>query len=252
MYIRRNTGNNKVIQDYPVLPFALNVELGWNLLMIRFTKCGNVIFTVNAQFIPPTESSLSHQAWAASSVYYSGRACFHFFVISSFVHCGAHAQWSARWSTAGGVFIRCMIRLHRHCDHLSFLLFFLRLESQLMTDIQTILQLLQRQPTLGPPAYSTVTASPDYHKPAVKVQPGALSASHLFSHPGTQVRTFSEVETVFPHTISSEVVHQLALTITNHTLTKSAVVLKETVRQSSNLTSSHCFYISLLQTVLND
>lgn len=55
-----------------------------------------------------------------------------------------------------------------------------------MTDIQTILQLLQRQPTLGPPAYSTVTASPDYHKPAVKVQPGALSASHLFSHPGTQ------------------------------------------------------------------
>ncbi|XP_029980407.1 voltage-gated inwardly rectifying potassium channel KCNH7 [Sphaeramia orbicularis] len=61
-----------------------------------------------------------------------------------------------------------------------------RLESQLMSDIQTILQLLQRQPTLGPPAYSTVTASPDYHKPAMKVQPVALSASHLFSHTGTQ------------------------------------------------------------------
>uniref|UniRef100_A0A673CUQ0 Potassium voltage-gated channel subfamily H member 7 n=1 Tax=Sphaeramia orbicularis TaxID=375764 RepID=A0A673CUQ0_9TELE len=66
-----------------------------------------------------------------------------------------------------------------------------RLESQLMSDIQTILQLLQRQPTLGPPAYSTVTASPDYHKPAMKVQPVALSASHLFSHTGTQVRHIS-------------------------------------------------------------
>ncbi|XP_049904667.1 potassium voltage-gated channel subfamily H member 7-like [Epinephelus moara] len=61
-----------------------------------------------------------------------------------------------------------------------------RLETQLMTDIQTILQLLQRQPTLGPPAYSTVTASPDYHRPAVKVQPVALTASHFFSHTGTQ------------------------------------------------------------------
>lgn len=57
-----------------------------------------------------------------------------------------------------------------------------------MSDIHTILQLLQRQPTLGPPAYSTVTASPDYHRPAVKVQPVALTASHFFSHTGTQVR----------------------------------------------------------------
>ncbi|XP_065818463.1 potassium voltage-gated channel subfamily H member 7 [Labrus bergylta] len=61
-----------------------------------------------------------------------------------------------------------------------------RLESQLVSDMQTILQLLQRQPTLGPPAYSTVTASPDYHKPAVKVQPVALTASHFFSHTGAQ------------------------------------------------------------------
>ncbi|XP_044073635.1 potassium voltage-gated channel subfamily H member 7-like isoform X1 [Siniperca chuatsi] len=61
-----------------------------------------------------------------------------------------------------------------------------RLESQLMSDIHTILQLLQRQPTLGPPAYSTVTAGPDFHRPAVKVQPVALSASHVFSHTGTQ------------------------------------------------------------------
>ncbi|XP_075895858.1 voltage-gated inwardly rectifying potassium channel KCNH7 isoform X2 [Nelusetta ayraudi] len=61
-----------------------------------------------------------------------------------------------------------------------------RLESQLMSDIHTILQLLQRQPTPGPPAYSTVTSSPDYHRPAVKVQPVSLIASHLFSHTATQ------------------------------------------------------------------
>lgn len=56
-----------------------------------------------------------------------------------------------------------------------------------MSDIHTILQLLQRQPTPGPPAYSTVTSSPDYHRPAVKVQPVSLITSHLFSHTGTQV-----------------------------------------------------------------
>uniref|UniRef100_A0A3B3V2G6 Potassium voltage-gated channel subfamily H member 7 n=1 Tax=Poecilia latipinna TaxID=48699 RepID=A0A3B3V2G6_9TELE len=63
---------------------------------------------------------------------------------------------------------------------------FFRLESHLISDIQTILQMLQRQPTLGPPAYSTVTASPEYQRSAVKVQPVALSASHLFSHTDTQ------------------------------------------------------------------
>lgn len=61
-----------------------------------------------------------------------------------------------------------------------------------MSDIQTILQLLQRQPTLGPPAYSTVTASPEYHRPAVKVQPVPLTASRFFSLAGTQVRMLSQ------------------------------------------------------------
>uniref|UniRef100_A0A3Q0SZX6 Potassium voltage-gated channel subfamily H member 7 n=1 Tax=Amphilophus citrinellus TaxID=61819 RepID=A0A3Q0SZX6_AMPCI len=70
----------------------------------------------------------------------------------------------------------------------------IRLESQLISDMQTILQLLQRQPTLGPPAYSTVTASPDYHRPAVKVQPAALNASHFFSSTGTQVRMSSDLQ----------------------------------------------------------
>ncbi|XP_026232075.1 potassium voltage-gated channel subfamily H member 7 isoform X2 [Anabas testudineus] len=71
-------------------------------------------------------------------------------------------------------------RLGQLQDHLS------RLESQLLSDIQTILQLLQRQPTLGPPAYSAVTASPDYHRPAVKVQPAVLTSGHILSHSGTQ------------------------------------------------------------------
>uniref|UniRef100_A0A3B4F442 Potassium voltage-gated channel subfamily H member 7 n=1 Tax=Pundamilia nyererei TaxID=303518 RepID=A0A3B4F442_9CICH len=71
-------------------------------------------------------------------------------------------------------------RLGQLQDHLN------RLESQLLSDMQAILQLLQRQPTLGPPAYSTVTANPDYHRSAVKVQPAALNASHFFSSAGTQ------------------------------------------------------------------
>ncbi|XP_039649305.1 potassium voltage-gated channel subfamily H member 7 isoform X2 [Perca fluviatilis] len=46
-----------------------------------------------------------------------------------------------------------------------------RLESQMTSDIQAILQLLQRQTTSGPPAYSTVTSSPEYQRPAIRVQP---------------------------------------------------------------------------------
>ncbi|KAG8432383.1 hypothetical protein GDO86_016863 [Hymenochirus boettgeri] len=43
-----------------------------------------------------------------------------------------------------------------------------RLESQMTTDIQAILQLLQRQSSLVPPAYSTVTANTESHRPAVR------------------------------------------------------------------------------------
>ncbi|KAG7466900.1 hypothetical protein MATL_G00147270 [Megalops atlanticus] len=58
-------------------------------------------------------------------------------------------------------------RLDRLQEHLN------RLESQMTSDIQTILQLLQRQSTLGPPAYSTVTGSPEYQRPAVRIQPAS-------------------------------------------------------------------------------
>ncbi|KPP63122.1 hypothetical protein Z043_118645, partial [Scleropages formosus] len=56
-----------------------------------------------------------------------------------------------------------------------------RLESQMTSDIQSILQLLQRQSASGPPAYSTVTAIPEYQRPAVMVQPvSAISPRHNF------------------------------------------------------------------------
>ncbi|CAL8289751.1 unnamed protein product [Lota lota] len=42
-----------------------------------------------------------------------------------------------------------------------------RLESQMTTDIQAILHLLQRQTPPGPPAYSTVTSSAEYQDPAL-------------------------------------------------------------------------------------
>ncbi|XP_060724867.1 potassium voltage-gated channel subfamily H member 7 isoform X2 [Tachysurus vachellii] len=46
-----------------------------------------------------------------------------------------------------------------------------RLEVQMTSDIQAILQMLQRQSALGPPAYSTLASSPEYNKPAIRVQP---------------------------------------------------------------------------------
>uniref|UniRef100_A0A8C6L5Y9 Potassium voltage-gated channel subfamily H member 7 n=1 Tax=Nothobranchius furzeri TaxID=105023 RepID=A0A8C6L5Y9_NOTFU len=45
-----------------------------------------------------------------------------------------------------------------------------RLESQMTADIQAILQLLQRQTAAVPPAYSTVTSSPEYQSPAIRIQ----------------------------------------------------------------------------------
>ncbi|KAM5267572.1 voltage-gated inwardly rectifying potassium channel KCNH7 isoform 6-T7 [Hipposideros larvatus] len=56
-----------------------------------------------------------------------------------------------------------------------------RLESQMTTDIQTILQLLQKQTTVVPPAYSMVTAGAEYQRPVI----------HLMrtSHPEASVKT---------------------------------------------------------------
>ncbi|KAM9334418.1 voltage-gated inwardly rectifying potassium channel KCNH7 [Symphorus nematophorus] len=54
-----------------------------------------------------------------------------------------------------------------------------RLESQMTSDIQAILQLLQRQTAVGPPAYSTVTSSPEYQRPAIRVQPVSAIQTEL-------------------------------------------------------------------------
>lgn len=59
------------------------------------------------------------------------------------------------------------------------------------SDIQAILHLLQRQTTCGPPAYSTVTSSPDYQRAALRGQSEAtpltdLSLAPVQPHP--QVR----------------------------------------------------------------
>ncbi|KAF4796870.1 Potassium voltage-gated channel subfamily H member 7 [Turdus rufiventris] len=73
-----------------------------------------------------------------------------------------------------------------------------RLESQMTADIQTILQLLQRQSALIPPAYSLVTASAEYQEPAVRVikklQPaGSIKTDRSFS-PSSQCPEISDVE----------------------------------------------------------
>ncbi|CAL8368829.1 unnamed protein product [Arctogadus glacialis] len=68
-------------------------------------------------------------------------------------------------------------RLDQLQDHLS------RLETQMVSDIQNILQLLQRQVAVGPPAYSTVASSPDYQRPPLKPLPAPLNTSSLLGQP---------------------------------------------------------------------
>lgn len=63
------------------------------------------------------------------------------------------------------------------------------------SDIQAILQLLQRQTATGPPAYSTVTSSPEYQRPAIRVQPGSALQTELSlaaAPPRPQVRRGGE------------------------------------------------------------
>ncbi|KAM9628952.1 voltage-gated inwardly rectifying potassium channel KCNH7 isoform 3-T3 [Morphnus guianensis] len=73
-----------------------------------------------------------------------------------------------------------------------------RLESQMTADIQTILQLLQRQSTLIPPAYSMVTAGAEYQQPAIRViqklQPAASIKTHRSFSPSSQRPEFLDLE----------------------------------------------------------
>lgn len=75
-----------------------------------------------------------------------------------------------------------------------------RLESQVTADVQTILQLLQKQSTVVPPAYSMVTAGAEYQRPAI----------HLMrtSHPGASIKTdrsFSPSSQVSPDSVQPRV-----------------------------------------------
>ncbi|NXX88212.1 KCNH7 protein, partial [Centropus bengalensis] len=73
-----------------------------------------------------------------------------------------------------------------------------RLESQMTADIQTILQLLQRQSTLIPPAYSMVTAGAEYQQPAIRViqklQPATSIKTDRSFSPSSQCPEFLDLE----------------------------------------------------------
>ncbi|XP_046887005.1 potassium voltage-gated channel subfamily H member 7 [Hypomesus transpacificus] len=79
-----------------------------------------------------------------------------------------------------------------------------RLESQMTSDIQTILQLLQRQTALGPPAYSTVASSPDYQSPAVRGQPDPATPSP--PAPRSMEKPQNKSKDSTPGTVSAETV----------------------------------------------
>ncbi|XP_056649939.1 potassium voltage-gated channel subfamily H member 7 isoform X6 [Monodelphis domestica] len=73
-----------------------------------------------------------------------------------------------------------------------------RLESQMTADIQTILQLLQRQTPVVPPAYSLVTTGAEYQRPTLKVmkthQPVASIKTDRSFSPSSQCPEFLDLE----------------------------------------------------------
>ncbi|KAM9305681.1 voltage-gated inwardly rectifying potassium channel KCNH7 [Gastrophryne carolinensis] len=74
-----------------------------------------------------------------------------------------------------------------------------RLETQMTSDIQTILQLLQRKASLVPPAYSMVAANPDYQRPSVRrvqsVHSGAsIKTDRSFTPSSSQSPEFADFE----------------------------------------------------------
>ncbi|XP_042566573.1 potassium voltage-gated channel subfamily H member 7 [Clupea harengus] len=112
-------------------------------------------------------------------------------------------------------------RLDQLQEHLN------RLESQMTSDIQTILQLLQRQSSMGPPAYSTVTASPDYKRPAIRVQPIAtIMAAQPPSQPTQNTDVFSMAQ--LPHNPKESASGLVRLDSGPHSDTFSALLAQET------------------------
>uniref|UniRef100_A0A7N4PPT8 Potassium voltage-gated channel subfamily H member 7 n=1 Tax=Sarcophilus harrisii TaxID=9305 RepID=A0A7N4PPT8_SARHA len=73
-----------------------------------------------------------------------------------------------------------------------------RLESQMTADIQTILQLLQRQTPVVPPAYSMVTTGAEYQRPTLKVMKTHQSVASIKTDrsfgPSSQCPEFLDLE----------------------------------------------------------
>eukprot|EP00072_Mus_musculus_P058501 XP_011237618.1 PREDICTED: potassium voltage-gated channel subfamily H member 7 isoform X7 [Mus musculus] len=73
-----------------------------------------------------------------------------------------------------------------------------RLESQMTTDIQAILQLLQKQTTVVPPAYSMVTAGAEYQRPILRLlrtsHPRASIKTDRSFSPSSQCPEFLDLE----------------------------------------------------------
>lgn len=84
-----------------------------------------------------------------------------------------------------------MLKYTQSWPHIHWFCYFSRLESQMTADIQTILQILQRQSTLIPPAYSMVTAGAEYQQPAIrftqKLHPVASIKTDRSFSPSSQV-----------------------------------------------------------------
>lgn len=95
----------------------------------------------------------------------------------------------------------------------------LRLESQMTADVQTILQLLQKQSTVVPPAYSMVTAGAEYQRPTVHLmrtsQPGASIKTDRSFSPSSQVSIDSVQPTVSLRGCSRDHLNQQILILLN-------------------------------------
>ena len=97
-----------------------------------------------------------------------------------------HTSVSGAWN-----FLKCFAILD--CFRIVFphLCLSCRLESQMTADIQTILQLLQKQTTVVPPAYSMVTAGAEYQRPVIRLMrtspPAASIKTDRSFSPSSQV-----------------------------------------------------------------
>ncbi|XP_058405093.1 potassium voltage-gated channel subfamily H member 7 isoform X4 [Diceros bicornis minor] len=107
-----------------------------------------------------------------------------------------------------------------------------RLESQMTADIQTILQLLQKQTTVVPPAYSMVTAGAEYQRPVIGLMrtshPVASIKTHRSFSPSSQCPEFLDLE-------KSKLKSKESLSSGVHLNTASEDNLTSLVKQDSDL-----------------